>query len=82
MHMEVMDAPDIRWPALIGESGEGHGAEEEGGDHAAEYDLDTFRLAVVDGKHPDGKPLKADMPRWRMSEVDLYDLLNYLKSLQ
>jgi len=81
MHMQVMDAPDIRWSALIGEAGEGHGGEEEHEGEAAEYDLETFRLAVVEGKHPDGKPLKADMPRWRMSDEDLSDLLEYLKSL-
>jgi hypothetical protein len=83
MHMQVMDAPDIRWSALVGEAGEGHGDEgdEHGGD-AADYDLETFRLAVVEGKHPDGEPLDADMPRWTMSEEDLSDLLEYLKDLE
>lgn len=83
MHMRVMDAPDIRWSALVGEAGEGHGDEgdEHGGD-AADYDLETFRLAVVEGKHPDGEALDADMPRWTMSEEDLSDLLEYLKGLE
>lgn len=82
MHMQVMDASDIRWSALTGEADEGHGTKgDEHGDEAAEYDLTTFRLAVVEGKHPDGEPLKADMPRWTMSEEDLNDLLNYLKTL-
>ncbi len=75
MHAQVMDAPDIRWSALTAQAGEGHGGE------AAEYDLETFRVAVVEGKHPDGDPLNADMPRWTMSEEDLNDLLDYLKSL-
>ena len=80
MHMEVMNASDIRWPALISESGEGHGDGGEDGDHPTEYGLEEFRLAVVEGKHPDGKRLKADMPRWKMSEEDLNDLLSYLKT--
>ena len=84
MHMEIMDAPDIRWSALTGEADEGHGDGEnthgtEG--HTGDYDLETFRLAVVEGKHPDGEPLQADMPRWQMSDEDLSDLLDYRKSL-
>jgi len=35
----------------------------------------------VDGKHPDNQPLDDDMPRWKMSEQDLGDLADYLKSL-
>ena len=82
MHMQVMDASDIRWSALIAEAGEGHGGEgDEHGGEAADYHLDTFRLAVVEGKHPDGEPLNDNMPRWTMSEEDLSDLLDYLKSL-
>jgi len=82
MHMQVMDAPDIRWAALTGEAGGGHGDEgdEHGGD-AADYDLETFRLGIVEGKHSDGEPLDPNMPRWTMSEEDLNDLLDYLKSL-
>ncbi|MBI4771085.1 MAG: c-type cytochrome [Chloroflexi bacterium] len=81
MHMQVMDAPDIRWSALAGED---EHAEQAGGDHAgahAEYDLETFRLAVVEGKHPDGQPLSSDMPRWNLSAGAAADLLEYLKSL-
>jgi cytochrome c oxidase subunit 2 len=77
MHMETMDAPDIRWSALEAheEEEEGHQDEHEG------YDLETFRLAVVEGRHPDGEPLSNDMPRWSMSEQDLADLAGYLQSL-
>jgi hypothetical protein len=80
MHMEVMDAPDIRFSALSSEEGE------HGGDHAHEnehsgYDLDAFRLAVIGGVHPDGEPLSRDMPRWRMDDEDLVDLFEFLKTL-
>lgn len=76
MHMEVMDAPDIRWLALAAH------AKEEGelGSNAA-YDLDAFRRAVVNGEHPDGDELSSDMPRWQMSDSSLTALEDYLKSL-
>lgn len=76
MHMEVMDAPDIRYAALSAESGE-HGEEEEHG----EYDLEAFRLAVVEGQHPDGESLDRDMPRWQISDEDLADLFSFLKAI-
>ena len=78
MHMDVMDAPDIRYTALSSE-GEEHG--DEHGDNHGEYDLDSFRLAVIGGVHPDGEALSRDMPRWRMSDQDLADLFEFLKTL-
>jgi len=82
MHMEGMDAPNIRWQALIEHgsdpheaTGETDRAHDDGG-----YDLDTFRLAVTEGLHPDGELLSSDMPRWGMTEADLQDLIDYLQS--
>lgn len=81
MHMQVMDAPDIRFATLNGEESE-HGGSEEGLEHSLdEYDLDIFRQAVVEGKHPGGEALSTDMPRWAMSDKDLAALFEYLKSL-
>ena len=81
MHMQVMDAPDIRYETLNSEMGK-HGSDEESMDHSrGEYDLDIFRKAVVEGKHPDGEVLSTDMPRWEISDQDLADLFEYLKSL-
>ena len=74
MHMTVMDAPDIRYVELAGEM------EEHGGQ--GEYDLVTFRKAVVNGEHPDGDSLDRDMPRWKMSENDLADLFAFLQTLE
>ncbi|PKO05825.1 MAG: hypothetical protein CVU41_10420 [Chloroflexi bacterium HGW-Chloroflexi-3] len=74
MHMTVMDAPDIRYVELA------HEMEEHGGE--GEYDLVTFRKAVVNGEHPDGDSLDRDMPRWKMSENDLADLFAFLQSLE
>ncbi len=83
MHMHVMDAPDIRWFALSeGENEHREGEGEEGHEHEhGEYTLEIFKMAVIEGKHPDGKPLKKEMPRWKMSGEDLTDLADYLKSL-
>ena len=46
-----------------------------------EFDPEKFRLAVVKGKDPDGTQLKPDMPRWNISNDDLADLIDYLKTL-
>lgn len=80
MGMQTMDAPDIRWDSLAHEADDGHSGEEEG-HGGGEYDFETFRLAVVEGKHPDGEPLKQDMPRWNIGDEDLEDLAEYLMSL-
>ncbi|HSF82183.1 MAG TPA: c-type cytochrome [Anaerolineales bacterium] len=79
MHMQVMDAPDIRYEALQGEAGEHSG--DEHGDEGEGYTLEDFRLAVVGGKHPDGDSLSRDMPRWEMDDEDLADLFDFLKSI-
>ncbi len=78
MHMQVIEAPDIRYQALTSE-----GEHEEAGGHdgAEGYDLETFRLAVVEGRHPNGERLSSVMPRWQLSDEDLADLLEFLKTL-
>lgn len=79
MHMQVMDAPDIRYQALAEEAEEHSGSENS--DVHDDYSLDDFRRAVVDGEHPDGEPLSREMPRWQISDQDLEDLFAFLKSL-
>lgn len=87
MHMEVMDAPNIRWDALAGHGAaaheeDGHAEDEdEHGEEGDGYNPETFRRAVVEGRHPDGEPLSEEMPRWQMGEEDLRDLATYLQSL-
>ena len=46
-----------------------------------EFDPEKFRLAVTKGQDPDGTKLKTDMPRWNISNDDLADLIDYLKTL-
>jgi len=79
MHMQVMDAPDIRYTTLSIE-GDEHGEDEHSDEHG-EYGLDAFRQAVVSGQHPNGNPLNRDMPRWHMNDADLADLFEFIKTL-
>ena len=46
-----------------------------------EFDTEKFRLAVEEGKDPDGTQLSTDMPRWKMSDGDIAGLIDYLKTL-
>jgi hypothetical protein len=80
MHMQAMDAPDIRWGSLTGgEHGE-HGSDSEQGE-GEPYDEEAFKRAVREGIGPGGHRLSADMPRWRMSDRDLEDLIAFLQEL-
>jgi hypothetical protein len=81
MHMQVMEAPDIRYAAL-NSAEEEHEGEAHAGEAGGEYDLEDFRLAVIEGEHPDGESLSREMPRWRMEDEDLADLFAFLKSLE
>lgn len=73
MHMRSMTAPDIRFVALS--------VMPELKGRKTTYDIDDFRQTVENGRHPDGEKVKADMPRWKMSEADLTDLFAFLKAL-
>jgi len=85
MHMLPMEAPDIRWSTLAAEMDESPDGQSlpqaEHGEAMACYDLAAFRLAVVEGKHPDGLALSPNMPRWDVDEEDLADLAEFLRSL-
>ena len=81
MHMTPMDAPDIRFTTLVEEGEEHTESESEHGDEHTGFDLEAFRMAVIEGKHPGGEPLSRLMPRWEMSEQDLEDLFEFLKTI-
>jgi len=67
--------PDIRYHHLIEEE---HEAEEA---HPP-YTDETIKRAITEGVEPDGEPMDMTMPRWQMSERDLDDLLEFLKTLE
>ena len=81
MHMTPMDAPDIRYNTLINEEDEHGETVDEHEDEHSEYDVEDFRKAVIEGNHPSGEPLSRLMPRWEMSESDLKDLFEFLKTI-
>ena len=81
MHMQRMDAPDIRWETLSSANHGGHDGNDEHSESEIAYDEAAFARAVVDGITPGGITLSHDMPRWRIGEADLQDLVVFLKTL-
>jgi len=76
MMMRLFEAPDIRHRTLTSEE---HGEE---GEHGHEpYTDEDIRRAITEGIEPDGEPLDWPMPRWTMSDEDLDELLEFLKTL-
>ena len=69
---------DIRYQALT--SGE-HGHDGEDGEAGPVYTDEDIMRAITDGVEPDGKRLDPTMPRWKMADQDLRDLVDYLKTL-
>ncbi len=83
MGMVRMDAPDIRWATLTEADHDADGDHDEGGkemDHPP-YDEEAFKRAVTQGIDPAGGPLDRDMPRWRMSDQDIRDLIQFLQNV-
>ena len=70
---------DITYGALTSEHEAGHGGEKE---HPP-YTDKSIKTAIRDGINPAGELLDSTytMPRWQMSDSDLDNLLEYLKTL-
>jgi len=75
MMMRTVEVPDIRYRTL---TAGGHG---EGDEKHEPYTGETIKRAITQGLEPDGAPLQWPMPRWSMSDEDLDDLLEFLKTL-
>jgi cytochrome c oxidase subunit 2 len=45
------------------------------------HSAETIKRAITEGVEPDGEAMDLTMPRWQMSERDLHDLLEFLKTL-
>ena len=76
MMMSTFEAPDIRYKNLTGEDHEG------GHEEHPPYTDETLRRAITQGIDPSGEPLEWVMPRWEMSEEQLNDLFEYLKTFE
>jgi ABC-type branched-subunit amino acid transport system substrate-binding protein len=66
-------APDIRWQALTDPDGHEH----ERRQHEP-FDAPTLARAIREGVDPAGNELDATMPRYRMTDADMADLIAYL----
>lgn len=73
--MGSFEAPDIRYKTLTSKED----AEQEG--HPP-YTDELLKRAITEGLNPAGEPLRSPMPQWKMSEEDLLDLIEYLKTLE
>jgi mono/diheme cytochrome c family protein len=78
MMMRVFEVPDIRYQTLTSAE---HGEESEGEMEHEPFTDETIKRAITEGVEPDGEPLDWPMPRWTMSNENLDDLLEFLKTL-
>jgi cytochrome c oxidase subunit 2 len=74
--MSNFTAPDIRWSVLTSPQ-----AGQSGAPASTPYDEASFARAVRDGLDPEGQPLKAPMPHWRLTDQQMGDLIAYVKTL-
>jgi mono/diheme cytochrome c family protein len=74
MMMRIIEVSDIRYEVLTSEA---HGEEEA---HES-YTEETIKRAITEGFDPDDEPMEWPMPRWSMSDEDLDDLFEFLKTL-
>ena len=85
MMMSHFDSPNITWHVLTQEEEHEEGHEEEPGQGEHEehppYTEVTLKKAITEGIDPAGERLDDEMPRWRMSEQDLEDLVEFIKTL-
>lgn len=79
MMMRVVEVPDIRYETLTSEEHGGH--DEEGEEGHPPYTEETIKRAITEGVDSGGEPLDWPMPRWRMSEEDLDDLVDFMRTL-
>ena len=78
MMMQNFDVPDITWHRL---SEEEHHEDEEHEKHPP-YTEETLKTAITKGINPAGEQLDEEMPRWNMSQNDLNNLVDFLKTLE
>jgi hypothetical protein len=71
-------APDITYDSLISEVHH-HGGQAEV--HEGRYTDKAIKRAITEGVNPSGEELDHMMPRWKMIDAELNELLAYLKKL-
>lgn len=78
MTTDSKEAPNVTYDSLTSEV-HYHGGQSEV--HAGRYTDEAIKRAIVHGIDPSGKELDAMMPRWKMTDAELNELLRYLKEL-
>lgn len=78
MMMTSMVAPDITYASLTSEE-HYHGGQHES--HEGRYTDEAIKRAITQGIEPSGKKLNVIMPRWKMTDEELNELLAYLKEI-
>jgi cytochrome c oxidase subunit 2 len=73
----MFTAPNITYRNLT----DPQGMVEPDGERGHTYTDATIRRAITEGLDAEGEPLDSAMPRWRMDDHDLNDLIDYLKTL-
>ena len=81
MMMWSFETPDITWEHLTSEEHHEEGSGEEEHEEHPPYTEETVKQAITEGINPAGEPLDEEMPGWRMSQNDLDDLIEFLKTL-
>jgi cytochrome c oxidase subunit 2 len=84
MMMMSFKAPDIRYRVLASKE-HMHQEAEEAQTHEMEhppYTDETLKRAIAAGLDPAGNPLNQYMPRWKILDDDLNDLLAFLKTIK
>jgi cytochrome c oxidase subunit II len=80
MMMSYFDSPNITWRVLTQEEHEEEAGQGEHEEHPP-YTEVTLKRAITEGIDPAGERLEDEMPRWRMYEQDLDDLVEFMKTL-
>lgn len=74
MMFSGVDVPDIRYSTLT------TSRSENGTTTAGWTDADIVRV-IRDGTEPDGQRIKSPMPRWAMTDMEVAEVIAYLKEL-
>lgn len=69
-----LEPPPVRWQDLMSEA-----QSTFSGSDRPPYTIESLEAAILHGKDPSGRPLHPGMPRYRMSDRQLDDLLAYLR---
>ncbi len=81
--MSSFRSPDITWDKLTeGEHEDEHNGDEAEHEEHPPYTEETLKTAITEGINPAGESLDEEMPRWRMAESDLNDLIEFIKTLE